>query len=111
MSGQYFSVGEDVILSSKTKPELNGEYTISHAFILGSDGRYVCPVLGIKCRTISSTSKYLYYLHGANYVIESSEVEKPRPVSQLSLRKKHEGGVDFNVLMTSLNNSRCNEAS
>ena len=83
---QYFQVGEEVILQSKSRPEFNGEYVFSKymGFIsrFEFNGRFYNTGQG-DCHT--------YKLDGHEH-----------PVIQQSLRKKHKGGESFESLMSSI---------
>lgn len=99
---QYFEVGEEVFVQSKTQPQNNGEYVISHALGVISGDTYKCPSTGINVRMRGITTEQKYLLHGLNTTTEEGTVI-PWLTRQSSLKKKYPKGESFDSLMETLN--------
>lgn len=102
MVAPYFSVGEEVILVSKTFPQYNGEYTI-RKILCDDDRSFKCRISG---HTITPRGE------GTGYVLEEILEQVYEGVvietswAESSLRKKHkpaEGNESFKEMMSNLN--------
>lgn len=99
----YFEVGEDVIIQSNTKPELNGQvHTVSHILDIDSSGTYTCPVTNSHVFFAYYTKGMTaYYVDGLSVTLDDDLV-KPCLVRQVSLRKIYKGGGTLESLLESL---------
>lgn len=90
---QYFEVGEEVILQSKEKPELNGEYTIVDI----TDGKDRIDPTGVMVK--GSRSYTLGYL--LEGLTESDDDGSIMHLvwAQSALKKKHQRGESHNTFM------------
>lgn len=98
MNAKY-SVGESVILKSTSRPECNGEYTVSK--VLQKDEVTVCRITG---RWHSHTGKLSNY----GYLLDSPKLNNFSGVeavwAECALRKKHEPSqMSFQSLIESIN--------
>lgn len=101
MSVPKFSVGEVVILQSKSRPELNGEDVVKQLVLPGD--KFLCRL---------SNEKVRYKGYTLGYILESTILEGKNTTgefvveivwSESALRKKHQPGeMSFNELMNSL---------
>lgn len=103
MAAPKFKEGEVVILQSKSRPEMNGEYTIMQVVQKGD--KYTCRMTGTPCGRVMGTVSYRLE------EVYPTEVCRNHPYigleieicwSESALRKKHEGGMDFQSLIQSL---------
>jgi hypothetical protein len=96
-----FEVGEEVILCSKSSPELNGEAVVLKVAEAGM-AKFNCPHCGVDLskRRVGGGSYYFYYLdvpskhktHGCC-----------APWAELALRKKHKGSdFSFDQIMSEI---------
>lgn len=108
MSNPKFSVGEIVILQSKSLPDYNGEHVVK--FIVTKNTSYTCRVSGITFQQPEYDTSISYVLEevmpsiydGEDHDIQGIMVETNWDES--SLRKKHiPGTMSFTDLMSSLN--------
>ena len=97
MDKQYFIVGEEVILASKDRPDLNGEYVIT---MMPNRGDIILDESGHEWRVATDAGIFLEGLEGAR---------GPIPWCQSALRKKHQGGDDFQSLIHKMNNDKAEE--
>lgn len=96
MTEPKFSVGEVVILQSKSSPEFNGEYYIACVVFKGQS--LICRITGFKY-----ISNCFGYLLNKSFDAEDSCLEALWCES--ALRKKHQPGeMTFEGLIMSLNN-------
>ncbi|MEE8289743.1 MAG: hypothetical protein V3R25_10065 [Nitrosomonadaceae bacterium] len=98
MDKQYFSVGEVVILESVELPAFNGEHEVKS---FSQNGDIITAECGMEWRCAASNS---YFLSG----VEFSD-SGPIPWHPSALRKKHQGGEDFQSLMTELTKDKVAE--
>lgn len=95
MNEPYFQVGEEVILVSKSVPELNGEYVVEHAL---PHGNWPNPYPS-EFKRINVTEGAGYKLMG----IEASETIPTGYFKQSALRKKHKpSSQSFSNLITNI---------
>lgn len=95
-----FSVGEVVILQSKTRPEFNGECTISEVIRPGES--YICRVTGV---VVWSGTKYICYLIDEKHHMTPCDngLMTTGMWAEFSIRKKHHPGeLSYTELLESL---------
>lgn len=99
MSGQYFEIGEEIILASENRPELNGEYIIKDV-MPPNRINYICTVTGSLMR--ANTDFFCYALDGL--VFECRKTKNPSAFwHQSALRKKHKPSEEsFSEIMSNL---------
>ena len=93
---QYFSVGEEVVLCSKSYPEYNGEYIVYKVLVAGD--RFICRISGLSFRNRD----------GVGYLLDIPlrDLEYDLPVEtlwdQTALKKKHKSaGQSFSEIINS----------
>lgn len=94
----YFSVGEEVILCSKSNPQLNGNYIVETAIKTGTYSE--CRITGRSIRCTNGLSDYGYRLEG---LLVKCEFGFEAIWDQSALRKKHKGSdKSFDEIVKSL---------
>lgn len=94
-----FSVGEVVILQSRTRPECNGEYTV--VIVAHPGGRYIDPNHGGTMK--NSSAGIGYVLDDPNLISAISEGIASAQWAESALRKKHQPGeLSYTDLLESL---------
>lgn len=95
MRKPYFHVGEEVILQSVSRPDLNGEYTVRQ--VLGVNEVYICRNTGAKLNVHESFSYVL------EEVVVCDDEGKEMSWYERALRKKHKPSDDnFQQMMDKL---------
>ncbi|UCW44344.1 hypothetical protein [Pseudomonas phage PPAY] len=95
MRKPYFHVGEEVILQSVSRPDLNGEYTVRQ--VLGVNEVYICRNTGAKLHVDESFSYIL------EEVIVCDDEGMEMSWYERALRKKHKPSDDnFQQMMDKL---------
>ncbi|AMO43543.1 hypothetical protein O4_68 [Pseudomonas phage O4] len=86
MRKPYFHVGEEVILQSVSRPDLNGEYTVRQ--VLSVNELFICRNTGKKIRVVSN---FTYLLEE---VIVCGDEGMEMSWYERALRKKHKPSDD-----------------
>lgn len=93
-----FSVGEVVILASRSMPHLNGEYSV--LLVVPEGGKFKCPITQEPAQSVRSA--------GFGYVLDDGDLTDGgicHQWHQSALRKKHQPGEQsFAELMQTLKN-------
>lgn len=99
MEQQYFQEGEEVILVSKTMPELNGEYVIEYCLPKRDSIKTSC---GSKSVCFTELTYTLVGVHDSRTTIQGDTTYRVH-FSQKSLRKKYKPSDDsFEEMIKSL---------
>ena len=97
---QYFQVGEEVILQSKNRPELNGEYVVAGFY---KPLQLVENPFGENYKAHNSGCSYtLEGLCQDTLLANGATTEAYIHWDESALRKKHQGGESFESLMSSM---------
>ena len=95
MRKPYFHVGEEVILQSVSRPDLNGEYTVRR--VLGVNELFICRNTRKKIRVVNNLTYLLEEVVACN--VDGLEMS----VHERVLRKKHKPSDDnFQQMMDKL---------
>ena len=86
MSSPKFKVGEEVILQSHERPDLNGEYFVEEIFMPGNS--YTCRYTN-NVFMCPSNAPVCYRLEGLTPCVEGMEAL----IGENLLRKKHQKGI------------------
>lgn len=112
MSRPYFSVGEEVMLVSKTYPHLNGECRVLDISDLKEQvkrSRMDGINLELDIHHKPTDLRYELTIPSPNAQYNSERRLRNGGWDQSALRKKPEAGEDFRSLMYQLNNERVEE--
>lgn len=96
-----FSVGEVVILQSRSRPECNGEYSVS-AIVYGVSA-YIDPHTGTLARCINRRNDIAYVLSDPNLLASDGDGKQSATWLESALRKKHQPGeLSYSELLETL---------
>lgn len=100
MSNPKFKVGEEVILQSHARPDLNGEYIVEAVV---TEGDIVCCKITHNTGRIGQGYGYLYRLEGLIVANSKNDFFREGFWLESALRKKHQkGDMSFENLMETL---------